>query len=167
MGLMAGVAGDALSVVGGNDLREGLGLGTVRFVAAGADDGSVKLLRFDSCGIIGVLGLRAVAGFARDDDVASLLFLVDDIGVASFADFVSGMSDGAGGDLGDGGAAVVAIFAEAAGDDGCAQDREGNQRDCHDSSEPDEMFYVLEQVGLSVPDRKRTRCNLRNDLGYL
>jgi hypothetical protein len=100
-----------------------------------------------------VLGLRAVAGFAGDDDVTALLFLVHNVGVAGFADLVAGMGDGACGDLGDGVAAVVSILAEAVRDDGGTKKDEGDQCDRHDDGEPDEVFNVLEQFGLSAPDR--------------
>ena len=37
-------------------------------------------------GIVSVLGLRAVAGLARDHHMPALLFLVNDLGVAGLAD---------------------------------------------------------------------------------
>ncbi len=154
---MTGVAGDALGMVGGDNLGEGFGLGAVGLMTAGADDRGVELRGLDGCGIVGVLGLRAVAGFARDDHVAALLFLVNDLSVAGLADLMAGVGDGASGDLGDGVAAVVSILTEAVRDDGGAKKDEGDQCDRHDHGEPDEMFNVLEQFGLSAPDREALR----------
>ncbi len=154
---MTGVAGKALGVVCGDDLRECFGLGAVGFVAAGADDRGVELRGLDGCGIVGVLGLRSVAGFARDDHVAALLFLVNDLGVAGLADLMAGVGDGASGDLGDGVAAVVSILTEAVRDDGGTKKDEGDQCGRHDNGEPDEVFNVLEQFGLSASDRDALR----------
>jgi len=74
------------------------------------------------------------------------LLLVDDVGMASLANVVAGESHWAGGDFGDGRAAIVSVLSEAAGDDDGTQAYEGNQRDGHNSGETDEMFRVLEQV---------------------
>jgi hypothetical protein len=38
-------------------------------------------------------------------------------------------------------------------DDGGTKKDEGDQCDRHDDGEPDEVFNVLEQFGLSAPDR--------------
>jgi hypothetical protein len=148
---VTGVAGDALGVVCGDDLGEGFGLGAVGLVTASTDDGGVELRGLDRCGIVGMFGLGAVAGFTGDDDVAALLFLVNNVGVAGLADLVTGVGDGAGGDLGNGVTAVVSVLAKAVGDDGGAKKDEGDQGDRHDSGEPDEVFNVLEQFGLSAP----------------
>lgn len=122
---MAGVAGQASGVLCGGNLGEGSGLGTVGFVTAGAEDGGVELGRGDGGRIVGVAGLGSVAGFARDDYVLTLLFLIDYVGVAGFAGIVAGEGDRAGGDLSDGGATIVTVLAETAGYDGGAQDDEG------------------------------------------
>jgi hypothetical protein len=140
-------------VIGSYDLGEGFGLGTVGFVASSAEDSSVELGRLDGCRIVSVPGLGAVTGFARDDDMTALLLLVDDIGVAGFTDLVAGMGDGAGCNLGNGGAAIVSVLSKAARDHGGTQDDESKHSDHHDGGEADEMFNVLEQVVLSAPDR--------------
>ena len=154
---MTGVAGKALGVVRRHNLGEVFGLGAVGFVAAGTDDRGVELRGLDGSGIVSVLGLRAVAGFAGDHHVAALLFLVNDLGVAGLANLMAGVGDGASGDLGDGIAAVVSILAEAVRDDGGAKKDEGDQCDRHDHGEPDEVFNVLEQFGLSAPNRNALR----------
>ena len=49
----------------------------------------------------------------------------------------------------------MAVLAKAARNDGGAQDDERNQRYRHDGGEPNEVFYVLEQVHLPAPDLGR------------
>lgn len=100
-----------------------------------------------------MLGLGSMTGFARDDYVAALLFLIDHVGMTGLAGFVAGKGDGAGRGLGDGSATVVPILAKAFGDDGGAQDDEGNHGDGYHSRDTDEMFDVLEQV--NTPDAGR------------
>jgi len=146
VGLVAGVAGEPSRVIGGCHLGESLGFGAVGFVASGANHGGVEFRRLDRGGIVGVPGQSSVAGFAGNDQVAAQLFLIDDVGVAGFADFVSGVGDGAARDLSDGVTAIVSVLAEAVGDNGGAEDEEGHQCDHHDSGEPDEVFDVLEQA---------------------
>ena len=114
-----------------------------------------SLARLHGGGIVGVFGLGSVAGFAGDDDVLALLFLIDHVGMAGLADIVAGVGDRAGGDFGDGGAAIVSVLAETVGDDEGTQADEGNQGDGHDDREPDEVFDVLEQDDLSAPDSGR------------
>ena len=58
---MAGIAGQTARVLRAGHLREGVGLGGVGLVAAGANHGGVGQGRLDGSGIVGVPGLRAVA----------------------------------------------------------------------------------------------------------
>ncbi len=98
----------------------------------------------------------------------ALLFLVDDVGMAGLAGVVAGEGHGPGGDLGDGGAAIVPVLPKAARDDDGAQDDECDQRDRHDGGEPDEVFNILEQVVfLRRTMERELRAKLRNALGYL
>jgi hypothetical protein len=75
----------------------------------------------------------------------ALLLLIDDVGMAGLARVVPSEGQGAARCLGDGGAAIVPVLPEGAGDDGGAQDDEGNDCDCHHSGETDEVFNVFEQ----------------------
>ena len=154
---MTGVAGKALGVVRRHNLGEVFGLGAVGFVAAGTDDRGVELRGLDGSGIVSVLGFFVVEGFTGENYVLALLCLVSDLGVAGLADLMTGVGDGAIGNLGDGIAAVVSILAEAVRDDGGAKKDEGDQCDRHDHGEPDEVFNVLEQFGLSAPNRNALR----------
>ena len=146
MRLMAGVAGQASGVIGTDDLRESFGLGAIGFVAAGADDGGIELRRLDGCGIVGVPGLGAMTGFAGDHDMSAEFLLIDNVGMAGFADVVPGVTDGAGGSFCDGVSAVVPILSKTMGHDGGAQQDEGDQRDHHHSGQTNQVFRVFEQV---------------------
>jgi hypothetical protein len=164
VGLVASVAGDASGVICGCDLRKGFGLGAVGFVAAGADDG-VELRWFHGGGIVSMLGLGSVAGFAGDDDVFALLLLFHHVGMAGLAHVVAGMGYGTGGGFGDGGAAIVSVLAEGARDDGGAQEKECHQSDRHNGGEADEVFDVLKQSDLSAAElqsrfaRENAQCS--------
>jgi len=91
-------------------------------------------------------GLGSVTGFAWDDDMAALVFLIDHVGMAGLAGFVAGEGYRAGRGLGDGRATIVSVLAKAFGNDDGAQGDESNQGDGDDRREPDEVFDVLEQV---------------------
>ena len=124
MWLVAGVAGETAGVIGSVDLRESLRLGAVGFVAAGTDDGRVGKGGLHRGGIVGVLALSTVAGLAGNVGVSAKLFLIDDLGVTAFADFMSRETRRADGDLGDGISPIVAVLAKAFGDDCGAKDDE-------------------------------------------
>jgi hypothetical protein len=63
MRLVAGIAEQTAGVFCAGHLREGVGLGGVGLVAAGANHGGVGQGRLDGSGIIGVPGLGAVTNF--------------------------------------------------------------------------------------------------------
>jgi len=114
-------------------------------MTAGADDGRIQLGRGNGCGVVGMLGQGAMAGLAGNSHMPALLFLIDDVGVAGFADFVAGKSGGPGRGFRDGSAAVMTVFAKAARNHGCAQNQEHGQQYHDDRRKPDQMLYVLEQ----------------------
>ena len=164
---MAGVAGETTGVIGSDDLGESFGLGAVGFVAAGAEDRGVELGGLDGGRVVGVFGLGSVAGFAGDHNVLAQLLLIDNVGVAGFADFVAGVSDGAGSGFRDGVAAVVSVLAETVGNNGGAQQNERDYRDRHHSGKTDQVFRVFEQV--VCPDAKGAGAiavEKSNTLGY-
>ena len=109
-----------------------------------------------------MFSLRAMTGFAGDVRVPSKLLLIDDVGVTSFADFVTGEGWCPGGDLGDGVAAIVTVLAETLGDDRGAEDDEKEQRQQHHSGETNEMFDVLEHDCLSESERGSASGSLRH-----
>lgn len=129
MGFVAGVAQHAAGVFGGHHLREGLGFGHVFFVAAGAEGRDVGEFGFERAGVVGVFGLRAVAGFAGDLGVASGGTHGRLIVVAENASGLSGVGDGVFANGGQGAGAVVAVLSEVFGDDGAADDDEQSESD--------------------------------------
>ena len=161
---MASVAGYASGVICGCDLGEGLRLGAVGFVAAGADDGGVELGRLDGGGIVSMLALGSVAGFAWNDDVLALLLLLHNVGVTGLAHFVTGMGNGTRRGFGDGGPAIMSVLPEAARDDRATQKKECHQSDGHNGSEADEVFDVLKQVVFLQPS---FRLRLRGKIAML
>jgi hypothetical protein len=76
----------------------------------------------------------------------ALLLLINDVGMAGLARVMASEGYGAARCFGDGGAAIVPVLPESAGDNGGAQDDEGNECDCHYSGETDEVFNVFEQI---------------------
>ena len=167
MRFVARVAGESAGMIRSCDLRESFRFCAIGFVAARADHSGVGQFRRDGRRIVGVLALRAVAGLAGDVCVASELLLIDDFGVASFADCMSGKCWPARGDLADGIAAIVSVLAETLGDNGGAKDNEHNYQNGDDDGETDEMFSVLEHdcfPGAEV--RKRSGPKRHCDLGY-
>jgi len=140
-------------MVSGDYLRKRLGLGAVSFVAARADHRRVRKLRFHGCGVVGVPGLSAMTGLAGDAHVTAKFFLVDNIGVTALANFVTGERWSAASDLSDGVATVMSVLAKTLGDNRGAENNEKQQSQQHHGCEADEMFDVLEHVGLSGPSR--------------
>ena len=145
MRLMAGIAGQTTGVIGTGHLGEGVRLGRVGLVAAGANHGGIGQGRLDRSGIIGVPGLRAVANLTVQSGMPAPFLLIHYIGVTAFADFVTGVGDRACCHFSDGSAAVVSVLAEGFGNDSGTQDDERDERDQHDSGEPKKVFDVLEQ----------------------
>jgi hypothetical protein len=109
-----------------------------------------------------------MAGFAGNDDVLALPFLINDVGMAGLTGIVAGEGYRPGCDLGDRSAAIVAVLPKTARDDGSAQDDERNQCDRHDDDEPDEVLCVLEHVRIPAPDvaRLRTNCAMLLDTEF-
>lgn len=109
-----------------------------------------------------MLALWAVTGFTRYVRVTAKLFLIDNVGVAAFADFVAGEGGCAGSDLGDGITAIVTVLSKALWDDCGAEDDEGQQRQQHHDTKADEMFDVLEHDCLSEPEWGSASSPLRH-----
>ena len=105
-------------------------------MTAGADDGRVEFWRLHRSGIVGMFGLGTMAGFAGEHDVLAQFFLLDDVGVADFANVMAGKRDGASGDLGDSCSAIMAILPETARNHRGADGHEEDQRSNHYSGEP-------------------------------
>ena len=155
MRLVARIASDPGGVIGGHDLRKRFRLGAVSLVTAGAHQRRIKLWRSHRCWIFRVAGKRSMAGLAGNYYVPAQLFLIDDVGVASLAGLVSGKRNRTCRNLGNGISAIVPILPEAARNDGGAKGDECNRSNCHDKSQPNEMFDVLKHARLLARLRSR------------
>ena len=72
--------------------------------------------------------------------------------MASFAEVVPGVRNGAGSGFRDGVPAIVSVLAKTTGYDGGAQQHEGDDGDRHHSGKTDQVFGVFEHV--VCPDAK-------------
>jgi hypothetical protein len=145
MWLMAGVAGHALCVVRGHDLWECLGLRTVRFVTATANNCRIELRRLDAGGIIGMLRLGTVASFAGYNYVLPKFLLIHDIGVAAFTNLVPSMCDGPRRDLGNRVAPIMSILSEALRNHRRPNCDENAHQNHYNGGKPYQMPGIFEQ----------------------
>lgn len=145
MWLVAGIARYALCVICCCDLRKVLGLSGIGFMAAGTDHSRMNLRRLYRGRIIGVLRLRSMTRFARDNDMLAEFLLVNNVGMASLAYIMAGVRNGPGCNFRNGIAPIMSVSAERLGNHGGTQQDEGDQRDAHYDCEPDKVFEVLEQ----------------------
>jgi hypothetical protein len=95
-----------------------------------------------------------MAGFASDDNMLSLPLLFGYVRVTAFADRVAGVDDRTSRYFCNGGASIVPILTEAPGNDCRSEPDKGHNPDCHQGSEPDEVFYVLEQSSAPAPETR-------------
>lgn len=142
---MAGVTSHSTGVVGGVHLGEELGFGAIGLVTARAEDCGIELGGLDRGGVVGVLGLRAMASFAGDMRMAAGFFLVHHIDVAGLAGFVTCVRDGTGRDFFERRPAKVAVLPEGLRNDRRTKQQERHYSDQHYRGEPKKMFRVPEQ----------------------
>jgi hypothetical protein len=130
-------------------------------MTTGAENGGIRQDRLHGAGIVGMLRLRAVAGFAINASVFTGFFELENVLVANFAGLMASVDDRQSGDFGDGIAAVVAVFAEALRHEpGAEAEKEGDSYE-EDGGDPDEVFRVLKSIhswmgsGISRPTRRK------------
>lgn len=146
MWLMAGLAGQSAAVLLDGDLREALGPRAIHGMATDAEHGGIQFPRLDSSGILGVLCERAVARFAVDARMLSLILCGKDIGMAILTRLVPGKHDWLGRDFRDRVSAVVPIFAEAFRDQGRPHEHEGEYPDHKDQDDAQQMLGIFEAL---------------------
>lgn len=128
MRLMTGVAGCAPGVLGGSDLREALWFGRVLLVAAAAESGDIRQLRFERRRVVGMPGLGPVTGLAGDVGVPACGADFGLILVAEYAGFLAGKRDRPLADHLQGARAVVTVLPECLGDDCMAHQQKDPER---------------------------------------
>lgn len=95
-----------------------------------------------------------MAGFASDDNMLSLALLFSHVRVTAFADRMAGVGDGTSRYLINCCPSKVSILPEAPGNDRSPESDKREDPDCHQGSEPDEVFYVLEQSSAPAPETR-------------
>lgn len=128
MRLMTGVAGCAPGVFGGSDLWEALWFGRVLLVAAAAESGDIRQLRFERRRVFGMPGLGPVTGLAGDVGVPACGADFGLILVAENAGFLAGKRDRPLADHLQGTRAVVTVLPECLGDDCMAHQQKDPER---------------------------------------
>jgi hypothetical protein len=109
-----------------------------------------------------MFGLGTMAGFAGEHDVLAQFFLLDDVGVADFANVMAGKRNRASGDLADSCSAVMTILPETARNHRGTDGHEEDQRSNHYSGEPNQVFEVFEhrcQRRTAGALRKKAQCS--------
>jgi hypothetical protein len=143
---MAGVACHAARVLRGYDLRKPFRLSLIGLMADRAQDRCVGELWNNRGGIFGVLGERAMAGFAVNIGVLSLAFQIGLVGMAGFAGLVACEFYLARADVVHSAGTEVAVLAEFGGDDHSPYYQEGDQCEHQQKQDPDQMFAIPEEV---------------------
>src|SRR5579862_1289610 len=144
---MAGLTGYAVGVFVDGDLGEILRPCGTGAMASRAQHGSIEFGRCNG-GIGGMRRERAVASFAIDLLVLSLVFLLRDIGVTGLAGLVAGKFGGMGCDLRDGRGAVVAVLPEGLRYDVSANGPENEECDDEQACKTKQMSRIFEEVHL-------------------
>jgi hypothetical protein len=160
------VAGDALGSAGmllGIDLWELLGFGLILPVASLAQAGSCEFLWLYGGWIIGVLGVRAVAGLAGDDSMFTLGPKRDDLVVARGAGCLARKRYGARSDVVEGGGPVMAIAPERFWDQCLAQQQENQKPGAEDQNERDQVGGFLETAAHVLPPPSRNATEVRKN----
>ena len=107
-----------------------------------------------------MLRLRTMASLARNNDVLPLFLLIDDIGVAAFANFMPCVSNRAGCNLGKCRSPVMAILSETLRHDRGSKNQDNTYQYGNDCGKSDQMLGIFEQLCLPARDRSyKARCS--------
>jgi hypothetical protein len=145
MRFVAGLAGKTAGMRVGVHLREALGFGCADRMTANTEHRGVELGRHDR-GVVGMLCQRAMTGFAIYVHVLAVLLHCQNVCVTGLAGIVAGEVDRAGGDLSDGGSAVVAVLTEALWDNKVPDHEENEEGEYEQKSEPEKMSCIFEKL---------------------
>ena len=92
---------------------------------------------------------RSVAGFAVHVRMFALALHIQHIGVAGFASLVAGKLHGVGGDLANGGAAIVPVLSKTLRNDVTSNNKKDNKGENKKSRKSEEMPGILENAHCS------------------
>jgi len=99
-----------------HNLRKALRFGGAGCVTSGTEHGRIRQNRLDCRWIVGMFGLRPVAGFAIHVRMFAVLLYVQNVHVTGLASLVPGVFGRMRGNLADGSPAIVPILSKALGD---------------------------------------------------
>ena len=151
MRLVAGIAGRAAGVFGGDHLREISGFGRVPLVASPAKIPDIGEFRGDGTRVVGMFGQRTMAGFAGDVRMfaggAELSLVV----VAHHAGILACVGQRAGADQIEGGRPVMSEFAEVLRYDGSPNHQKDPHRGYQNQCRADEVSTFRKQTAQEAP----------------
>jgi hypothetical protein len=165
------VAGDALGsarMLLGIHLRELFGLGLLLAVATLAETGPGQFLRLDLGRIVGVLGVRPVAGLARNSVMFALGSKGSDLVVARGTSRLAGERNRPGPYVVKGCGPVMAIAPEGLRDQDLAQEQKDKQARAEDQDKRNQVGGFLEAAAHVLPPPLRKATEVRkNSTTYL
>jgi hypothetical protein len=124
MGLVTSIAGHTAGVLSSHDLGKSGGFGGIFLMAAAAEGGDIGQLRLDGRGIIGMLSVRTVAGFAGYAGMLAGSPNLGLIGVAKDAGVLSGVGEGMGAHHRQSPGPIVAVLAKRLRNDSATDEQE-------------------------------------------
>jgi hypothetical protein len=133
-------------VIGGNNLREGLGLRRIRLMAADAEYGRIEFFGGHGSRIVRVLCQRSVAGLAIHMRVLAILLFFQDVGMAAFASLVPREIHWPGRDFRQCVAPIVSILSETFWDQKPPENQEQEDARDEDSGQSKKMSRILEGI---------------------
>ncbi len=153
---MAGVALHIAHVVLRIHLRKPCGFGDIGLVAAGTQGEGLGKLGNYIGRVGGMLGQRAMAGFAVDARVFAGFLQFQDISVTVFTGLVSGEARFASRKFFQRVAAIVTVFSETFGNEVCPKREEDDNSKEEDGGEPQKMLDIFEFAHGSIHEVPHT-----------
>ncbi len=153
MRLVAGLARKAAGVLIRFHLREGLRSGRAGRMTADAEGCGIELGRMDRAWVAGMIGEGTMAGFAIDVGMLACLLDLEDVGMTGFACLMTREVDGTSGNLSNGGATVVTVFAEALRHNEMTDHQKDREADDEQKSKPEKMSRIPEVTHSQILSR--------------
>ncbi len=144
MRLVAGIAGEAVGVIGGDDLRKPSGLRRIRLMAADAKYRGIKFVRRHRCRIVRVFCQWSVTCLAIDVRVLAIFFLFQDVRMAGLASLMARKIHRPGRDFSQSVTPIMPVLSEGFWDEKPAQDKKQEEARDKDSSHSKQVRRILE-----------------------